>query len=100
VRVQEQYAGNDVVVFVGMTPDGSESIAASEQWCASHGVPWPSLYGAMDTLTAFGVSALPTTIVIGRDGRIAAGYVGGGSNEVERAIEKALAAEASETAAD
>jgi hypothetical protein len=89
VQVQKQFEGNADVVFVGLTSDGSDAIAEGEQWCAKHGVPWPSLYGAGEAMTGLGIQYIPSEFVIGRDGKVAWNNEQPGG--IEQAIEEALA---------
>jgi len=59
------------VVFVGLTPDGSNSLSEISTFVEETGMTWPIGYGAQQSLVAFNVEYFPTLIVIGADGRIA-----------------------------
>lgn len=59
------------VVFLGLTPDGEESVAEIREFLDDTKITWPIGYGAQPTLVAYDVQYFPTVIVIGGDGRIA-----------------------------
>ncbi len=59
------------VVFIGLTGEGEDALAATKAAIAEANVPWPNGYGALETMSALDVKVLPTKIIIGRDGRIA-----------------------------
>jgi cytochrome c biogenesis protein CcmG/thiol:disulfide interchange protein DsbE len=77
------------VVFLGLTPDGSGSLAEIRGFIRRANIPWPTGYGAGATISAFGVQYLPTVIVIGPDGQIFWHNHLGGS--LEQALREALA---------
>ncbi len=62
-----------VVVGVGLDPGGAEVL---RPFVESNGVTYPILVGNRAVQTRFGVSGIPTTFMIGRDGRIASKHVG------------------------
>jgi hypothetical protein len=53
------------------------------------GITWLNGYGATGALDALGIRAFPTTIVVGKDGRVVWNDEMGGS--LESALEQALA---------
>ena len=62
---------------------------AVERFLKETGITWPNAYGAIETLSALGVTSIPRVFVIGRDGRVAWSDRLGGS--LIQAIENALA---------
>ena len=59
------------VLFLGLTPEGEDALMATKAYIEDLNIPWPNGYGAVATLQSLGVSAFPTEIVVGADGRIA-----------------------------
>lgn len=89
VAVHRDYAPRGVV-FIGLTPDGSESLPEMEAFVKDYGITWPNGFGAQATLSALGVHYFPTVIVIGADGRVAWSSDDGGTLPV--ALDRALRA--------
>jgi len=60
------------VVFLGLTPEGSGKLSASENFLAQGKITWPNGYGAMETLGALagadGSIALPMMWVVDQKG--------------------------------
>lgn len=88
VETYNRFQGQDVV-FLGLTSEGSAALNDSREFVESAKISWPNGYGAQPTFDAFGVYAIPTIYVIGRDGTIAWSDAMGGS--LDGAIEDALA---------
>ena len=78
------------VVFIGLTAEEEDVLDRTKAFLEDCGIEYVNGYGAGETLTELGVQALPTKIVIGRDGRIAWHSFAGGS--LEQALTAALAA--------
>lgn len=89
VDTYEQYKSKGVV-FLGLTGEGADANAKSQDFLDRLGITWPNGYGAMDTLEALQVQYLPTLLVIGADGDIAWRSELGG--DLSEAIDEALAA--------
>jgi thiol-disulfide isomerase/thioredoxin len=89
VESHHRFNGQDVV-FLGFTAEGSGTLNESQEFLEAAKITWPNGYGAMPTFDAFGVEAIPTIYVVGRDGLIAWNSAMGGS--LNSAIEAALAA--------
>jgi len=70
VETYRRYAPQGVV-FLGLTPDGEESVTDIREFLTDTGMAWPIGYGAQSTLAAYNVQYFPTVIVIGGDGHIA-----------------------------
>lgn len=82
------------VVGVSMDTD----LAAIRTFAGEHAISYPILIGAgADGVTrAWGVSGLPTTVIIGRDGRVCRRFVGQAPREeFENTIRELLASSAS-----
>ena len=77
------------VQFLGLTMEGGDALAASQEFVESLHIAWPNGYGAGETISALGVRAIPAVFVVGKDGRIIWNSDRHGS--VEEAIESALA---------
>ena len=78
------------MVFLGLTPEGSDAIPQSEQFLKSNGVPWVSGYGADGMIQALDIKAYPTEIIFGKDGKVVwHSFMPG---DAETAIENAVAA--------
>jgi len=77
------------VIFIGLTPDGADSLPATKAALAEANVPWPSGYGAQAVFESLRVDRVPTKVVYGRDGRLA-WHSGDLSRSLEEALEAAL----------
>jgi len=62
-----------VVVGIGLDRTGVEALAP---FAAEYDISYPILVGDRAVSRAYGASSIPTTYIIGRDGRIAARHVG------------------------
>jgi hypothetical protein len=78
------------VRFVGLTAEPPADRDTVERYAGQFGIDWPIGLGARETISALQVRAYPTTIVLGRDGRVAWNSMLRGS--LDAAIERALAA--------
>lgn len=96
VQVHQQFEGNDDVVFIGLTDEEESELSDVRQFLRETGIHWLNGYGARETLGQFGHAFYPQRWIIGRDGRIA--WNENSEDELEEAIEKALAAEESKIA--
>ena len=79
------------VVFLGV--DANDLSSDAREFIEEHGITYPNVHdGRGATLGRFGIPALPETMFIDRDGRVAA-YVAGpvDAAALELSIEKALA---------
>jgi thiol-disulfide isomerase/thioredoxin len=73
-RLQAVYGGGDFVV-VSVSEDDDKS--AWRTFVSSHGMTWPQRLDSDGTLQSkFGVRALPTYVLLGRDGRVVQKIVG------------------------
>ena len=89
VQNYEQYNGQGVV-FIGLTPDGGEEKASTQDFLNRFGIEWPTAYGAQETIDAYGVSNYPTVFVVGADGKVA--WNDEMDGELQQAIKESLAA--------
>lgn len=76
--------------FVSLTSETADEFKAVQQFTEEHKIPWPVGYGADRTLDALQVTGIPTTFVVGRDGKIVWNDEVDGS--FESAVEEALSA--------
>jgi cytochrome c biogenesis protein CcmG/thiol:disulfide interchange protein DsbE len=86
----EEYR-DEGVVFLGV--DANDLSGDAREFIAEHGITYPNVHdGEGTTLGRFGIPALPETMFIDRDGRVAA-YVAGpvDAESLEQSIDKALA---------
>lgn len=80
-----RHAGQGVVL-VGAATD-QEGAKVVGPFSRRHDLTYPMLLAGQDIQEAFAITSLPTTVVIGRDGRVAARYLGAlNQKELERAI--------------
>jgi peroxiredoxin len=89
---EQQYQGKDFAVLgVSLDEDGWKAV---KPYLASHKIGYPVMIGGDDISQAYGgIDSLPTTFLIGKDGRIASMHVGLVSKSVyDNEIQKLLAA--------
>lgn len=89
VESYDRFQGRDVV-FLGLTSEGAETLNESQAFIEATKIPWPNGYGADVTFDSFGVEAIPTIYVIGRNGLVA--WHDSMAGSLDSAIEQALAA--------
>ena len=87
MKTFETYAEEDLL-FIGLSPQGSDSRPQIEAWAKQLKIPWSLGFGAEKTLLALEVPGYPTTFVVGRDGKVVWHSFLGGS--LDQAIRKAL----------
>ncbi len=75
-------------MFVSLTEETSDDLAAIEDWVASLEIPWAVGYGAGEALQKLEVPGFPTTFVIDQDGKVAWHSFRGGS--LDKAIRDAI----------
>ena len=85
------------VVFVGLTSEGQDpqSISLSQKYVRQMKIPWPNGYGAIKTLSALNVEAIPQLWIVDRQNRIAFHEVGFSPNSIgqmERVLDQLLEA--------
>ena len=89
MQAQKKFADKGVV-FLGFTSEGKDKIEQSKKFLKETQTTWANAYGAEAVVDGLGVTGLPTTFVIGKDGKVAWHDEMGGS--LEDAITKALEA--------
>ena len=89
VRVYNKFQPQGVV-FIGLSSEDSTAISAMQKFLTETEIKWPNGYGAMKTLKALGADRIPSTWVIGRDGKIA--WNGTSKESLEDGIAAALSA--------
>jgi peroxiredoxin len=77
-----------VVLGVGLDQGGESALAP---FAEEYGVTYPVLVGNRDVQAAYGVTGIPTTFLIGRDGRIATKHVGYHPSMAESMREEVMA---------
>ena len=99
VRVQQEFADNENVVFIGLTTDDADNLENVCRFLAKYEVTWPNAYGAAETifgsgpeLTGFKAEYFPGYWVIGRDGKVVWNKSLGHLPALSTAIHKAIAA--------
>lgn len=88
VWIYNQFKGQDVV-FVGLSSEDASTLDEMKAFVADANIPWVNGYGAVKTQSALQITAIPTTIVIGKDGLIK--HYANADVGLEQAIKKALA---------
>ncbi len=99
VSLQQEFADNPNVVFIGLTTDDATDLENVRRFLARYEVTWPNAYGAAETifgtgpeLTGFKAEYFPGYWVIGRDGKVVWNKsMGRNMAALRNAIEKALA---------
>jgi thiol-disulfide isomerase/thioredoxin len=88
VRIAQSYAGRGVAVLgVAMDEGGSEAV---RKFASEYRISYPVALPDSHFLLARSVGALPTTLLIDREGRLAKMYVGGASESAFRADVESL----------
>ena len=87
MKTYENYAEEDIV-FVNLTEEEAPLREQVEAWARQFKIPWAVGYGAGATLKELQIPGVPTTFVIGRDGRVRWHSFLPGS--LDRAIRQAL----------
>jgi thiol-disulfide isomerase/thioredoxin len=98
VSIQQEFADNPNVVFIGLTTDDASDLENVRRFLAKYEVTWPNAYGAAETifgtgpeLTGFKAKHFPGYWVIGRDGKVIWNKsMGRGMSALREAIQKAL----------
>lgn len=93
VEVFQRYSPQGVI-FLGITPDGEESLTEIREFLQDTKITWRIGYGAEPTLVAYNVQYFPTVIVIGGDGRII--WTSDERGSLPVALDRALRATASQ----
>ena len=91
---------SDGLVIVEIDDGGADSIDELRNWMASAGITYPVYYDARGKMiTAYGINAFPTLLLIGRDGKVVwEGFGWGGKagvDKLEKEIRSALKVRAS-----
>ena len=74
VSLQEEFGGQGlVVVGVGLDDGGARVL---KPFAEKYGITYPVLVGDRTVQAAYGVTSIPTTFMIGRDGRVAIKHIG------------------------
>ena len=60
----------DRVQFVGMTAEPEKALPKTKQFLQDQEVPWPVVYGAEESMLAWGVEGIPEVWLIGPDGKV------------------------------
>ena len=87
VRLYEEF-NDDGVIFVGLTADDVTALNEIKAHLAQLKIPWPSGYGAADTMTAMGVASLPTRLLVNPHNQIV--WRGADVESLRHALQQAL----------
>ncbi|WP_299128885.1 TlpA disulfide reductase family protein [uncultured Winogradskyella sp.] len=89
-RIHKKYKDNDSIVFASITFNEKPKV---EKFLKKHAISYPLVTDERAIISAMGISAYPTNIVIGKDGKIADAIVGGFpkiGEHIDSAIKAAL----------
>ncbi|MCA8987761.1 MAG: TlpA family protein disulfide reductase [Planctomycetaceae bacterium] len=89
VEVQQEFADQDQVVFLGLTSDPPDALPQIEAYLKKTGANWPNGYFAIETLLGLEAEYTPATWVIGTDGLIV--WNDDSRESISEAIRNALA---------
>ena len=87
VKLHEQFAPRGVV-FIGLTTDEEDAVAAMKRLLRHEGVRWPTGWGADQTIRELGADHIPAVFVVGSGGHIV--WAKGDGSELPRVLEAAL----------
>ncbi len=90
----EQKYREQGVVFLGLTSEGSDTLAKSKQFLSVTKINWPNGYGASRTLRLLEADSIPHVTIIDRKNVIEDIVMGAGGEshqDIEAAIQRALA---------
>ncbi|MCX7407416.1 MAG: TlpA disulfide reductase family protein [Planctomycetales bacterium] len=90
----EQKYRDQGVVFLGLTSEGSDTLAKSKQFLSATKINWPNGYGARRTLQLLEADSIPHVTIINRKNNIEDIIMGAGGDshhDIEVAIQRALA---------
>jgi cytochrome c biogenesis protein CcmG/thiol:disulfide interchange protein DsbE len=68
VQLQRHYG--DRLPILGMTAEPERALPKTKQFLEDQEVPWPVVYGAEESMIAWGVEGIPETWLIGPDGKV------------------------------
>ncbi|MEM1422704.1 MAG: redoxin domain-containing protein [Planctomycetota bacterium] len=88
-RIDDDYDGRADVVTINLREDAR----VVEEFMERHGLSMPVLMDAEGTVArAYGVSAIPTTVIVGTDGRVFSAHVGfAGEEQIRTELDALLA---------
>lgn len=69
IRLHEKYQARSFQI-VAINVDEPGKLAQAKRLAAKYGINYPTLIGSQDILRDWGVQALPTSFLIGKDGKI------------------------------
>ncbi len=78
------------VAFIGLTGESSEALPQTKAFIERLSVPWPTGYGAAETIAALKATVVPTLLIVGKNGTIF--WHGAAGEDFESALRRALAA--------
>lgn len=90
MKVAEKYKKNDKVVFLGVTSEGASTKEKTFAFLKKTGVKFKVAIGSGKTMRAYKIKYLPTTMVVGADGKVLWHSFMKGEGTLEAAIAKAL----------
>ncbi len=90
-KIADDYKDKGVVVYGVNVWEKKED--AAKKYIESKGFTYPTLLSGDDLAKAYGITGIPTLVVIGKDGKITETEVGfGGAEALRKAIDEAVAA--------
>ncbi|MDA0802780.1 MAG: TlpA disulfide reductase family protein [Planctomycetota bacterium] len=90
-KIADDYKDKGVVVYGINVWEKKED--AAKKYIESKGFTYPTLLSGDDLAKQYGITSIPTLVVIGKDGKIAKTEVGfGGAEALRKAIDEAVAA--------
>ncbi|MDF1667228.1 MAG: TlpA disulfide reductase family protein [Planctomycetota bacterium] len=92
MKVAKKYKKNDKVVFLGVTSEDASTKKKTYAFLKKTGVKFKVAIGARKTMKGYKIKYLPTTMVVGADGKVLWHNYMNGEGTLEEAIAKALKA--------
>lgn len=91
-KVADEYDGKIQFMMVDLTDGRSETVEGAKAFAAEHGYTFPLFFDTMgEGSEAYGVRAIPTTVVITADGEIEQLHVGGMDEQTLRGYAERVA---------
>ena len=89
-ELYEKFSKNDDVVFISVTHDNDET---AKKFREIHGIQFKIVSMSREERNQFAVSAWPTNILVGTDGKIVLKMIGGRNNQTRNRFSSAIQSE-------